>query len=85
MIDNEATVQIARNGKLTRKARHIKQRFYCVCQGQQGRTHQLHRIPCELQLADILTKLKSPPRFIFTLTRSFVLYLITCYNLLTTQ
>ena len=32
-----------------------------------------------------LQKHKSPPRLIFTLTKSFVLYLITCYNLLTTQ
>ena len=28
---------------------------------------------------------KSPPRLTFTLTNSFVLSLITCYNLLTTQ
>jgi hypothetical protein len=56
MIDNEATVQIARNGKLTRKKRHIKRRFHYVRQGQQDGTHQLHWIPCESQLADILTK-----------------------------
>ncbi len=57
MIDNEATVQIARNGKLTRKTRHNKWCFHYVCQGQQGGTHQLHWIPWEeSQLADILTK-----------------------------
>ncbi len=56
MIDNEATVQIARNGKLSRKIRHIEQRFHYVRQGQQDSTHQLHWIPCELQIADILTK-----------------------------
>ena len=56
MIDNEATVQIARNGKLTRKTRHIERRFHYVRQGQQDGTHQLHWIPCESQLADILTK-----------------------------
>jgi hypothetical protein len=85
MIDNEATVQIVRNGKLTRKTCHIEWRFHYVRQGQQDGTHQLHWIPCESQLADILTKTMSPPRLIFTLTKSFVLYLITCYNLLTTQ
>ena len=56
MIDNEATVQIAKNGKLTRKTRHIERRFHFVRQGQQDGTHQLHWIPCDSQLADILTK-----------------------------
>ena len=56
MIDNEATVQIAKNGKLTRKTRHIERRFHFVRQGQQDGTHQLHWITCESQLADILTK-----------------------------
>ena len=56
MVDNEATVQIAKNGKLTRKTRHIERRFHYVRQGQQDGTHQLHWIPCEFQLADVLTK-----------------------------
>jgi hypothetical protein len=56
MIDNEATVQIAKNGKLTRKTRNIKRRFHFVRQGQQDGIHQLHWIPCDSQLADILTK-----------------------------
>ena len=56
MIDNEATVQIAKNGKLTRKTRHIERRFHFVRQGQQDGIHQLHWIPCNSQLADILTK-----------------------------
>ncbi len=56
MINNEATVQIARNGKLTCKTRHIKQHFHYVCQGQQDGTHQLHWKPCESHLPDILTR-----------------------------
>jgi hypothetical protein len=57
MLDNVATVQIARNGKLTRKTRHIEGRFHYVRQGQQDGTHQLHWIvPCESQLADSPTK-----------------------------
>ena len=56
MIDNEATVQIAKNGKLTCKTRHIERRFHFVRQGQQDGTHQLYWIPCDSQLADILTK-----------------------------
>jgi len=56
MIDNKATVQIAHNGKLTQKTCHIEQRFHYLRQGQQDSAHQLHWIPCESQLADILTK-----------------------------
>ena len=56
LLNNEATVQIACNGKLTCKTHHIEQRFHYVRQGQQDGTHQLHWIPCESQLADILTK-----------------------------
>jgi hypothetical protein len=54
MVDNEATVQVAK--KLTRKTCHIEQCFHFVQQGQQDGTHQLRWIPCESQLADILTK-----------------------------
>jgi hypothetical protein len=39
MVDYEATVQIAKNGKLTRKTHHIEQRFHFVGQGQQDGTH----------------------------------------------
>ena len=56
MVNNKATAHIAKNGKLTCKTRHIEQHFHFVCQGQQDGTHQLHWIPCESQLADILTK-----------------------------
>ena len=56
MIDNKAIVQIACNAKLTWKTRHIERHFHYVRQIQQEGTHQLHWIPCESQLADILTK-----------------------------
>jgi hypothetical protein len=56
MIDNETTVQIACNGNLTQKTRHIERHFDYVGQGQQDGAHQLHWIPRESQLADILKK-----------------------------
>jgi hypothetical protein len=56
MINNEATVQIAKNGKLTRKTQHIERCFHFVHQGQQDSIQLLHWIPCNSQLADILTK-----------------------------
>ena len=55
-IDNEATAQIAKNGKLTQKTCHIERHFHFVRQGQQDGIHQLHWIPCDSQLADILPK-----------------------------
>jgi hypothetical protein len=71
MINNEATVQIAKNGKLTRKARHIKQRFHFVRQGQQDGIHQLHWIPCNSQLANILTKMQLSGKIDPHLTKIF--------------
>ena len=56
MIDNEAAVQMARNGKLSRKARHVERRFHFVRQGQESGFHSLNWVPGDLQLADILTK-----------------------------
>ena len=71
MIDNEATVQIAKNGKLTRKTRHIERRFHFVRQGQQDGSHQLHWIPCDSQLADILTKTQHSGKIDPHLTKIF--------------
>lgn len=56
MVDNEAAVQMAKNGKMTRKTRHISRRFHYVRQGQQDGVHQLHWISNVHQLADVTTK-----------------------------
>ena len=56
MIDNEAVVQMSKNGRLTRKTRHIERRFHFVRQGQENGLHKLHWIPGDFQLADIQTK-----------------------------
>lgn len=56
MTDNTATVQMAKNGKLTRKTRHIERRFHFVREGQQNGLHTLHWIPASSMLADIMTK-----------------------------
>jgi hypothetical protein len=69
--NNEATVQIAKNGKLTRKTCHIEQRFHFIPQGQQDGTHQLHWIPCESQLAYILTKTKTSSKIDAHLSKVF--------------
>jgi len=56
MIDNEAVVQMAKSGRMTRKTRHIERRFHFVRQGQDNGLHKLHWIPGEFQLADVQTK-----------------------------
>ena len=71
MVNNEATIQIAKNGKLTRKTRHIECRFHFVRQGQQDGTHQLHWIPYEHQLADVLTKTQPSSKIDPHLSRIF--------------
>jgi hypothetical protein len=59
MIDNGATVQIVHNGKLkTKTLQQIKHRFHFVQQGLQDGIYQLHWIPCNSQLANILTKMQ---------------------------
>jgi hypothetical protein len=56
MTDNTATVQMAKNGKLTRKTRHVERRFHFVREGQQNGLHTLHWLPSSSMTADIMTK-----------------------------
>lgn len=56
MTDNTAAVQMARNGRLTRKTRHIERRFHYVREGVQNGLHTLHWLPSSSMLADIMTK-----------------------------
>ena len=56
MTDNTATVQMAKNGRLTRKTRHIERRFHYVREGQQNGLHALHWISQHSMLADVMTK-----------------------------
>ncbi|KAI2496936.1 hypothetical protein MHU86_17577 [Fragilaria crotonensis] len=80
MIDNEATVQIAKNGKLTRKTRHIERRFHFVRQGQQDGIHQLHWIPVTLNLPTSSPKPNTPAKSILTSPRSSVFSPTTCFH-----
>jgi hypothetical protein len=77
VIGNAATVQIAKNSKLTQKSCHIEQRFHFIRQGQQDDSHQLHWIPCESQLADILTKSQVSSKIDPHLTKILPHFLLT--------
>jgi hypothetical protein len=56
MVDNAAAVQISKNGKLSRKSRHIERRFEFVRQGHKMGMHELHWLSGKYMLSDILTK-----------------------------
>ncbi|KAI2490676.1 hypothetical protein MHU86_23887 [Fragilaria crotonensis] len=65
MIDNEATVQIAKNGKLTRKTRHIERRFHFV--PRPARRHSpTSLIPVTLNLPTSSPKPNTPAKSILT-------------------
>ncbi|KAI2507459.1 Reverse transcriptase (RNA-dependent DNA polymerase) [Fragilaria crotonensis] len=80
MIDNEATVQIAKNGKLTRKTRHIERRFHFVRQGQQDGIHQLIGFPVTPNLPISSPRLNTPAKLILTSPRSSVFSPTTCFH-----
>ena len=56
LIDNQATVRMSKNYKVTSKNRHITRRWHFVRQGVQDKLFKLHWIPANDQLADDLTK-----------------------------
>lgn len=56
MTDNSATVQMAKNGRLTRKTRHIERRFHYVRAGEQAKVHTLQWCPSSYMVADVMTK-----------------------------
>ena len=56
LIDNQATVQMSKNYKLTKKNRHIRQRWHFVRYGVQEGLFKIVWIPADDQLADDTTK-----------------------------
>ena len=56
LIDNQATVSMSKNYKVTSKNRHIGRRWHFVRRGVQGKLFKLQWIPAADQLADDLTK-----------------------------
>ena len=56
LIDNQATVKMSKNYKVTAKNRHIARRWHFVRRGVKANLFKLHWIPAEDQLADDMTK-----------------------------
>ena len=71
LIDNQATVRMSKNYKVTSKNRHVARRWHFVRQGVKEKLFSLNWIPAEDQLADDCTKTqvskKSLPHFQRTL------------------
>ena len=73
LVDNQATVRMSKNYKVTGKNRHIGRRWHFVRQGVKNKLFNLVWIPGEDQLADECTKTqaasKSKPHFERTLIK----------------
>ena len=73
LVDNQATVRMSKNYKVTGKNRHVGRRWHFVRQGVKGKLFNLEWIPGNDQLADDCTKTqpahKSRPQFERTLIK----------------
>ena len=73
LVDNQATVRMSKNFKVTSKNRHVARRWHFVRRGVKDKLFNLKWIPGEDQLADDCTKsqiaTKSFPHFSRTLVK----------------
>ena len=73
LVDNEATIRMGKNYRITKKNRHIRRRWHFVRYGVQEKLFTMHWIPGDDQLADDCTKTqvasKSQPSFDRTLVK----------------
>jgi len=73
LVDNQATVRMSKNYKITNKNRHIRRRWHFVRQGTMDKLFKLVWIRAEDQLADDMTKTQGAakilPNFLRTLLK----------------
>ena len=73
LIDNQETIKMSENYKVTAKNRHVARRWHFVRWGVEGGVFKLFWMPTEDQLANDMTKTqvssKSLPHFIRTLIK----------------
>ena len=72
MIDNQATVAMSKNYKVTAKNRHIGRCWHFVRRGVQAKLSKLQWIPAEGQLADDLTKTQTSITSLSHMNRTLV-------------
>ena len=56
LVDNQATVVMSKNYKVSKKNSHIARRYHYVKQGVKTKDHEVEWIPNDDQLADEVTK-----------------------------
>ena len=72
LVDNQATVQMSKNYKMSKKNRHISRRYHYVREGEKLKFHKLVWIPNEDQLADENTKTQEASKIIPHRDRTFI-------------
>ena len=72
LIDNQATVAMSKNYRVTAKNRHIGRRWHFVRRGVQAKLFKLQWIPAEDQLADDMTKTQSSSTSLIHMNRTLV-------------
>ena len=72
MIDNQATVAVSKNYKITAKNRDIGRHWHFVRRGVQAKLSKLQWIPAEGQLADDLTKTQTSITSLSHMNRTLV-------------
>jgi len=63
-VDNEAATRLAQNPEYHRRTKHIKIRHFFVREMVTEGEIDIHRVPTEHQVADIMTKPIHKPRLI---------------------
>ena len=72
LVDNQATVDMSKNYKVSKKNRHIARRYHYVKQGVQEGDHEAEWIPSDDQLADDMTKTQEAHKSLPHMKRTLV-------------
>ena len=72
LVDNQATVRMSKNYKVTSKNRHIARRWHFVGRGVQDDLFTLQWIPGDDQLADDCTKTQAASQSFPHFTRTLI-------------
>ena len=72
LVDNQATVAMSKNYKVSKKNRYIGRRYHYVKQGVKTKDHEVEWIPSDDQLADDMTKTQESSKSLPHMKRTLV-------------
>ena len=72
LVDNQATVAMSNNYKVSKKNRHIARRYHYVKQGVKTKDHEVEWITSDDQLADDMTKTQESSKSLPHMKRTLV-------------